>query len=94
MQGDHLNVIMLSDLSASYKGILLYPDGDGKCCAALNPIPKTFPLDTTNKLCSIPPLTGSLNAPIFTQQKLSDWRSSHVIVRRAPFVNPDVQGHR
>lgn len=27
MQGDHLNIIMLSDLNASFKGILLYPDG-------------------------------------------------------------------
>lgn len=27
MQGDHLNVITLSDLSASFKGILLYQDG-------------------------------------------------------------------
>lgn len=88
MQGDHLNVIMLSDLSASYKGILLCPDGDGKCCAALNPIPETFPLDTTIKL------PYSLNAPIFTQQKLSDWKSPPVIVRRAPFVFPDVQSRR
>ena len=29
MQGGHLNVVMLSDLSASFKGILVYPDSYG-----------------------------------------------------------------